>query len=71
MSDLPRKISGFMPRRVKLASAPTSYGLRSIRRPTRLDLDRIWDEMQRRKEQEKNELPNEQSCAYQIEKTAA
>ena len=33
-----------MPRCFTFFAAPSSFGLRSIRRPSRLDLERIWQE---------------------------
>ena len=44
MSDWIKKCRGFMPRCFTFFAAPSSFGLRSIRRPSRLDLERIWQE---------------------------
>ncbi|NDC36701.1 MAG: hypothetical protein EBZ48_01470 [Proteobacteria bacterium] len=38
------KCRGFMPRCFSFSAAPSSFGLRSLRRPSRLDLERIWRE---------------------------
>jgi len=44
MGDWIQKCRGFMPRCFTFFAAPSSFGLRSIRRPSRLDLERIWQE---------------------------
>ncbi len=49
--------SGFMPRRIKVYSTPSSYALRELRRDGRLALEKVWAEEDNREfSQDKNSI---------------
>ena len=61
--ELPPSAPGFMPKRIGLSGAPSSYGFRALKRETeKLALEVIWAEAERAKlEQLKKESAAEQA----------